>query len=288
MKLVKKDKNNMKQRILSKKGFIIFFYIFLIGCFSLFIFPEIYEKQCKSRVYEELKKCLTEDVMLGNINIIDVSMHKESDNVEHISYGVGASGGIFYHEGTIYYALTACHVVDDENNTEYIVIPYGEPTYKEYSSQKKKHTSLSEYYSQFSKGTILYYDEEYDLAVISFHSEKDLTVLNISNTVPKFGNHICTIGNPNGEKFNIAFGKVKSRENFVFDSLDGRIPVKTLKHNAYVASGSSGSVVLNNNMEIVGINIGGATDFLGRFKYGVMIPCDFIQKFLNQWKNNNK
>lgn len=61
-------------------------------------------------------------------------------------------------------------------------------------------------------------------------------------------------------------------------------PVKILKINAYVAPGNSGGVVLNSDMEIVGIVIGGGTDLLGRFKCGYMVPCDLILEFLNDCK----
>ena len=40
-------------------------------------------------------------------------------------------------------------------------------------------------------------------------------------------------------------------------------------------------------MQIVGINIGGGTDFMNRFKYGVMVPCELISEFLEKCNQNN-
>mgnify|MGYP006914488306 CR=1 FL=1 len=42
--------------------------------------------------------------------------------------------------------------------------------------------------------------------------------------------------------------------------------------------------VYNENMELVGINIGGGTDIFGRFRYGVLIACDQIRECLDNWK----
>ena len=60
-----------------------------------------------------------------------------------------------------------------------------------------------------------------------------------------------------------------------------------IRHNAYVSPGSSGSAVLDEKMELVGICIGGGTDFLGRFKYGAMIPVDQINTAIKEWNSDN-
>ena len=69
---------------------------------------------------------------------------------------------------------------------------------------------------------------------------------------------------------------------YLFETKDGLPASRTLKHNAYEAPGSSGSVALNEDMEIVGINIGGATDAFGRFKFGVMVPCELVNIFIGE------
>ena len=182
----------------------------------------------------------------------------------------------------MYYALTAYHVVKDFENSDYIVIPYGAPTYSEYSKDSEVHVFFEEYYGQFEKAQVLYADEEYDLAVIAFKSEKKLHELSISENNPKYNEKIAVIGNPEGERFVCTYGTISSKDYYLFDSNDGLLPVKTFKHSAYVISGSSGSAVLNQEMQIVGINIGGRPDFLQRFKYGAMVPCELIYEFLEK------
>lgn len=130
-------------------------------------------------------------------------------------------------------------------------------------------------------------DEAYDLAVISFKSEKKLKVLPICEDNPKYNEAIMVISNPEGERFFHSYGNICSKDYYIFESNDELPPVSTFKHNAYESYGSSGSVVLNKKMEIVGINIGGGRDFMNRFKYGVMVPCELISEFLEKCNKNN-
>ena len=169
----------------------------------------------------------------------------------------------------------------DFENTDYIIIPYGEPTFSEYCKKSKSHVSSEMYYEQYEKARVVFMDEEYDLAVISFKSEKAINVLPISKNNPKYDEKIMVISNPEGERFVHSYGTILSKDYYVFESDDELLPVKTFKHNAYESYGSSGSVVLNQEMEIVGINIGGGTDFINRFKYGTMVPCELISDFLD-------
>ena len=62
------------------------------------------------------------------------------------------------------------------------------------------------------------------------------------------------------------------------------MPNQILKHNAYTADGSSGGAVFDEDMKLVGINIGGGVDFLGRYRYGAMIPCEQIRTCVDEWE----
>lgn len=63
--------------------------------------------------------------------------------------------------------------------------------------------------------------EESDLAVLSFESNKQIPVVQISETMPKKGDRIAVISKPEGEKFVSTYGKIKSSkpENFSFDDV---------------------------------------------------------------------
>lgn len=248
---------------------------------NLFIYPIYFEYQCKTRNFQDFEAKITSDIINSNIVIV-TKEEKEFENGLRTSYDAGASGIIFKQDKETYYALTAYHVVKDYMNAEYLIIPYGSPTYSEYRKQNETHVSLEEYYEQFKKVSVVFADEACDLAVISFESKKQLNVLSIEKVNPSQNEKIAVVSNPKGKRFVLSYGNIRSKNYYTFDSGDDLKPVKTFKHNAYVDFGSSGSVVLNQDMKIVGINIGGGTNFFHKFKYGAMVPCELILDFLNK------
>lgn len=255
--------------------------VFLLVAVIILVYPSIYDYQCKKRHYEDFESKVTDEILKSNIVVVKYE-EKVNGNVTSYSYSEGSSGVVFDSEGNTYYALTAYHVVKDFKMTEYIILPYGAPTIEECRENSVSHISKGMYYEQFARATIEFADEEYDLAVISFESDEQINVLELSDTNPKYYEKIMVIGNPEGERFVKSYGRIKSEDYHVFDSGDGLPSTKVYKHNAYENHGSSGSAVLNEEMKIVGINIGGATDSLGRFKYGVMVPCELIREFLEK------
>lgn len=248
----------------------------------LFVFPAVYENNCKTRVNKELESRLTSDVLNANICIIQNNSKIIGDR-EHLTYSAGASGVVFDKQAGKYYALTAYHVVSEAGeNTKFLIQPYTALPYSQYDSG-----GIVEYYGQFPAAKIEYYEESCDLAVISFYSSEDLGIINVAESDAEKGTDIAVIGNPEGERFIHSFGNIISNDTTFFSGNDGYERNYIIKHNAYVAPGSSGSAVLsfvNEKAEIVGINIGGGTNFMGKFSYGAMIPCQQIRSFLNDWK----
>lgn len=267
-----------------KKIKIITIAISLISILSIvcvLIYPSVYEYQCKTRHFDDFEKRITNDILESNIVIVKYE-EMVNDNVTSYSYSVGASGVIFDSENDTYYVLTAYHVVQDFENANYIVIPYDSPTYSEYCKDSEKYIPNRLYYEQFEKAQIVCVDKEYDLAVISFKSEQVLTTLSICNNNPQYNEKIMVISNPEGERFVCSYGTILSRNYDVFKSDDKLPSTNTFKHSAYISNGSSGSAVLNQQMEIVGINIGGGVDFMNRFRCGAMVPSELICEFLKE------
>lgn len=256
--------------------------VLLVVEISVLVYPIAYESACRNRTYPDLESKIDGSVMSANIAIVAVS-EKQSDNMTSTSYAPGSSGVIFLREGGRYYALTANHVIAKAENINFIIIPYGAPSYKEYRNANEN-VGLSSYYNQFPKARIEYADEKHDLAVISFEDDSELSILSVSESPPEQGDRIALIGNPDGERFVQKFGKITSRGVVSFAAADSFPENQVLQHNAFVDHGSSGCVVLNEDMQIAGIEIGGGKDFLGRFRYGAMIPCDQIQEFIKEWQ----
>ena len=252
----------------------------LLAVFIL-IYPSVYEHICKTRHFDEFEEGITTEVLESNIVIVR-RLEETNGNVTHVSYSSGASGVIFDSENDTYYALTAYHVVMNCENTDLFVLPYGSPTYSEYSKNNDSYVSYEMYYGQFRNPQLVYFDEECDLAVIKFKSNKKMNVLSICEKNPQYKERIAVISNPMGERFLCTYGTINSKKYYIFNSNDGLLPVNTYKHSAYENYGSSGSAVLNSEMQIVGINIGGGTDFMQRFKFGAMVPCEMICEFLEK------
>ena len=45
------------------------------------------------------------------------------------------------------------------------------------------------------------------------------------------------------------------------------------------------SLAINENLKLVGINVGGSFSLLKHYKKGYMIPYDIVQKNINDWRN---
>jgi S1-C subfamily serine protease len=262
-------------------------FVLLAVVFGTAVWPSIYDYQCKNRVYSDIE-AESNSVESCNIRIIAVS-EREEENVVSISYSAGASGVIYDCKGSVYYALTACHVVDSKDAKSFIIATTLTPTYGEYRKEKglTSHIPLTDYYALMPEAKIEYRNEENDVAIISFQYPEKLEVAEITSENPNKDDRILVIGNPADmeNRFAHSYGKIDSSQTIAFDARDGRSPTQVLKHSAYVSPGYSGGAVFSDQMQLVGINIGGGTDFWGRFRYGVMVPSLQIKKCIADWNN---
>lgn len=273
----RKDNSKLYLKIL-----IIFTLIVIAAVTAvLFVFPSMYENECKTRINEELEEKLKGDILTSNIRVIQ-RKSKIIGDMEELTFSAGASGVIFEKNAGVYYALTAYHVVSDrDENTKFLIQLYTAPPFSEYTD------TVLEYYKQFPAAKVEYYSKEYDLAVLSFHSAQKLGTVNIAEKNAEKDAEIAVISNPEGKSFVHTFGSILSNDMTCFSDGGGAESSYVIKHSAYIAPGSSGSAVLSfngENVEAVGINIGGGTNFMGRFSYGAMIPCQHVRSFLNNWK----
>lgn len=99
---------------------------------------------------------------------------------------------------------------------------------------------------------------------------------------------VVTMSNPHGERNKVTAGKIKSKEYVTFSDNEESTVDLVVEHTALISEGSSGSALLNEKLELVGINIGGNKNIYRKFLSGVAIPSDLIQKFLTEWENHRK
>ena len=254
----------------------------LIIALAAFVWPSLYEHQCKSRLYEDLESELS-SIESSNIRVIAVSGSEE----EGFGYSAGASGVVFEKDNDTYYAMTAYHVVNESRANNFIVGTALTPTYDEYKKQKgiTGHIPQKEYYDLMPSAKIEYKNEESDLAIISFSCSEELALAEVAEDNPNKGDRIVTVGQPVDIEgyFIHSYGKIKSDKPIAFKTNDGQSTNMVLKHSAYETYGNSGGAVFSEKMQLIGINIGGGTDFLGRFRYGVMIPASQIQDCISEW-----
>ena len=211
-------------------------------------------------------------------NVLIINKTEKSDS---ISYSAGLSGVIFRKDSEKYYVLTALHGIplDSElSDTKFIVLGYDQPTYGEADIS----IGLSAYYSQFPEAVLEYYDDSYDLAVVSFISDREYTVLPIASRPPEYNEPVAAIGNPYENSRNtVTTGKITSRVPVPFGDKAGINQYNIVEHSAKTSVGSSGGALLNKDLEIVGIHLGGGENIFHRYVKGKAMPCDRILDFLN-------
>lgn len=285
------EQKNTKRKILSYVLAVIIPVVVIIG-----IIPSAWDYRCRTRVYSDMKAA-SESIMSANINLIDVT-EEYSDDVEDedgnstgdtmmIHYGFGASGVVFAKDRNTYYAMTARHVIelfDDEQNVEFRVFTPDDPTYWDVHGANKN-IGLEEYYASLPLAVVEYKSDDSDLAILSFQSDAELPVPEISDVMPQKGDRIMLISNPDGEDFRISYGNILSSKLTSINTIDGMTENTVLRDTAYNASGSSGGGVYNEDMELIGIEVAGATDFLGRFRCGVMVPCEQMRECISKWES---
>lgn len=269
----------------NKKSIIIGLVLgIIIMALYLYIIPIIHENNCKSRVYDDMKK--QEDIIKKSI--VGIMPESETDGLK--TRGGFGSGVIFNKVDNVYYAITAKHVVDDKNSS-----------YKLFTINTKFSGETIEagnnisievpdenYYESLIDVKLEYMSDSTDLAIISFISDEDLPVLEFEEKEINIGDKIMCIGHPEGHKYYVSFGTITSNiKNIAFSkSNKNEKPTSVIEHNAYLNQGNSGGVAISKNMKIVGINVGGAFTITGKFSNGYMIPNTIVKENISKYNKS--
>jgi len=239
--------------------------------------------------YQELLETVEEEILSANIKIVALTDY-EYENSKGTRVSSGASGVVFKREGQTYYALTANHVVTSETDldqTTYVVLGHDTLDFSDVIEEKGYVMGVADYYKSLPSMSIEYTSKIYDLAVVSFTTDKEYPVVEISNESPMHKDMVVTMSNPHGERNKVTAGKIKSKEYVTFSDNEESTVDLVVEHTALISEGSSGSALLNEKLELVGINIGGNENIYRKFLSGVAIPSDLIQKFLAEWENHH-
>jgi len=261
----------------NKIPLLILVSILIITIFLPFIKP-IFNETMNRDFVEMVKR----QALSANIKIVQLSYDTGYNN-SSISVSAGASGAIFRKEGNRYFALTALHVIselEDVDKTQTVIMGYDDLDIQ----IENMGSGVANHYMQFPEIKVEFTSEKYDLAIISFESDKDYTVLTVTESKPKFWDKVASMSNPFGERNIVTAGRLGSSKVWHYEDEIGTFNYTIIKHSAVTSQGSSGSALLNEDLEIVGITLGGNENFFRQFVSGMAIPSDQIQAFLKEWK----
>lgn len=189
-------------------------------------------------------------------------------NIEKSAEAYG-SGFVFDKIGDTYYALTNSHVALGS-----------EAFAKQRPDPSKISITLEDSDGETVSANVLSYDVSYDLALMSFSSSKTYRLFNFSEDA-EVGENCIAIGNPNLKRDVISHGKIKAFETAELNCSkyfsDVKFPV--IKHTARIRGGSSGGPLLNDRLEIIGVNYG--REYFG--KTGYAVPCWYVKEFIENY-----
>lgn len=217
---------------------------------------------------EELDKVynLVNDVsylaMKANVKIITTSYTSSFFFPEKIS-GQG-SGVIFSEDLYYYYILTNNHVVNKD---------------EEYTSARYQ---VTDYMGEKYNASLIASSAAYDLGLLKMPKSKSiLEVLSFSSKELAKNDLVIAIGQPKGQNNTITLGKFTKFTNGNLEETNSHVDFEVIEHTAPINRGSSGGVLINKDLEIVGINYAGSfTEGVEASVFAYAIPVLKINEFL--------
>ena len=200
---------------------------------------------------------------------IEMNLIVETGSVVSSKERTSQGSGVIYAKDThFYYCLTNAHVVETAANAKNI-------TY-----------TITDCYGVVHKATLVHSDTSRDLAVLKFISADPLCIVELAKFDPFVGQNIAVISTSNHLINSVTYGKVKSYDTVkVTDSKgndDTRVTFPVIWHDAPMWEGGSGSVLLNMDMELVGINYAVSTNSQGQFYYGFAVSVSRVREYLEE------
>ncbi len=179
---------------------------------------------------------------------------------------VTGSGVVYAEKDGYYYCLTNNHVVS-KGTKSYLDI------------------TVIDYQSETYTAELLCADPQYDLAVIRIlkNPTEPLEVIKFETERPAIAQGVIAIGAPSGQQNAITFGDVIKYDTIKIDGAYeeiSNVSFEVLWHDAPMENGSSGGVLIDFNMNIIGINYAAATKD-GEFVFGFAVTSDRVIEFLN-------
>lgn len=207
--------------------------------------------------YASLTNRIAKEAMSANVTV--VTRHYRSPYFYDTSI---ASGALIENSGGMYFLLTNCHNV---RKSGYIAAEY----------------TVTDCYGNHYKATLNSADEAYDLAVLYFTPDKELSTLTLATNSPDLNITVAAIGQPGGQHNTLTYGKTSAYRPLA--NAEGEVSAVTfdiLLHTAPSDHGSSGGAVLDGELHLVGLDFAVLHDADGNFLYTAAIPAERIAEYL--------
>lgn len=179
------------------------------------------------------------------------------------------SGVIFFYQNPYYYVLTNEHVI--ELDPDY--------TAQTFEIEDYKNNVYDAFVYEGSRSL------EHDLAVLVFEGAEGLfDPVTIRTINPEMDEPVLSIGSPLGQKNAVLFGEVSGYEQIrvdLYESGDATLDFDSLVHTAKVSEGSSGGMLLDMNLNLIGLNYARSLD--PDENIGYAIPAEVIVNYLETY-----
>lgn len=230
---------------------IIIITIFLSSCDSVNSFLGL-DKQ----VSADILNYISTEIINSNVKL-EIYEQEPADIRFPVKPRGTGSAVIIKKEGKKYYIITNNHVVTLSNNTSYYII------------EDSLNNRIRAY--------LVLNDEDYDLAILEFQTNDDLLVMELASKNPKKGELVFSIGSPEGKRNIITVGRILSYQD------NEEVDYQVIFHSAVIRTGSSGSMLINEDYKIVGINTWGLKDKIdSEYVEGMATPVEKINEFLEK------
>lgn len=186
------------------------------------------------------------------------------DNVDigKVNYG---SGFFIKASASYYYIMTNNHVID----TSDIIV-----------SQK---LYVFDYDMNKYQATVVCQDSSYDMAILRIKRDNKKTYLkpmSLAKNNPVADETVFTVGNPNGQMNCIGIGSINRYRTNNYSDKTSNVKYLLIEHNAYMDHGNSGGMLINQRLEVIGINTFGSLISYEEH-IGLASPIEKIKEFMN-------
>jgi serine protease Do len=184
--------------------------------------------------YPELVNTISLTTMKANVTVYTTS-YTNAKVFGSVQFG---SGVLFHYDDPFYYLLTNQHVIDFEDDHEKRAFEIEDFQGNVYDGRLYRNSAI----------------ESFDLAILYFAKDEiDLHVVPLASKNPEKHSEVIAIGQPEFQKNALTFGTVEHYEQIsVEDAIE--LSFESIVHDATIKPGSSGGMLINTNLELVGLN----------------------------------